>query len=254
MPLLAILFAVTALLYASVGFGGGSTYNALLILNGVDYRILPAIALTCNLIVSSGGAVRFLLARKVTLRRMAPLIILSVPMAWLGGATPISETHFIAILAGALLASGLLMLFGPGGQSGPAPRRTDAIADSIIGGGVGFVSGLAGIGGGILLAPYLHMTRWGGTREIAGASSFFIAANSLAGLMGQLMKTADSGALAGAAAFWPLPVAVFIGGQIGSHLSVSRFNETLIKRGAAILILYVGVRLAWRWLSLMGVV
>lgn len=103
---LTCLFAITAVLYASVGFGGGSTYNALLALSGTDFRILPAIALACNIIVVSGGVWRFSQTGDLNAQRLAPYLIGSVPAAWLGGQLPVSETVFIGLLGGALLLSG----------------------------------------------------------------------------------------------------------------------------------------------------
>lgn len=99
-------FLGTALLYASVGFGGGSTYNALLALAGVDYRVLPAIALTCNIIVVIGGTWRFHRAGLLPWRRALPLVLVSAPFAGLGGLTPITETAFLALLASSLFVAG----------------------------------------------------------------------------------------------------------------------------------------------------
>ena len=101
--ILIALFALTAALYAAVGFGGGSTYNALLVLNGADYRVLPAIALACNIIVVSGGVWRFSRAGEITLARIAPFLLSSVPAAFLGGRLEVSETVFVGLLGGALL-------------------------------------------------------------------------------------------------------------------------------------------------------
>ena len=112
MPLILILlFFVTAALYASVGFGGGSTYNALLVLYGADYRILPSIALCCNIIVVAGGTYAFARSGNLRWSRLAPFLITSVPAAWLGGRIPVSETIFIGALGFSLLAAGLHLAF-----------------------------------------------------------------------------------------------------------------------------------------------
>lgn len=100
---LGLLFFVTAAIYASVGFGGGSTYNALLVLHGTDYRILPGIALVCNILVVAGGVIRFHFARQLSVQRLLPFLITSVPAALLGGRIPLSETLFVGLLGGALL-------------------------------------------------------------------------------------------------------------------------------------------------------
>src|ERR1044072_8598724 len=99
MPGLAALFFVTALLYAAVGFGGGSTYNALLVLAGADYRAVPVIALACNILVVSVGSWRFARAGHVDLRRIWPLFALSIPLAGLGGRLEVSELAFVGLLS-----------------------------------------------------------------------------------------------------------------------------------------------------------
>jgi uncharacterized membrane protein YfcA len=252
---LAALFGITALLYASVGFGGGSTYNALLVLNGVDYQILPAIALLCNIIVVAGGSWRFWQAGHVQFDRILPWVIVSVPAAWLGGWLVVSESLFIGLLGGALLLAGaqLILERARTGEGAPAGQVSRPLSYAI-GGGIGFLSGIVGIGGGIFLAPVLYLLRWGNPREIAGTCSLFILLNSAAGLAGQLTKLEGSHGVAGAASmiagYWLVFPAVLIAGQIGSRLGSTRVPPLLIKRLTAILILYVAARLIWRWISL----
>ncbi len=244
---LAFAFFITALLYASVGFGGGSTYNALLVLSGADYRILPAIALLCNIIVVSGGVWRFGAGGHIDIRKIAPWIAASVPFAWIGGRLPVSEAVFIGLLGAALAAAGLRMMF----QRDPAPieqmRAQPAWLAATIGAGLGFLSGLVGIGGGIFLAPILYIMRWDTPRAIAGACALFILVNSISGLAGQTAKLGDMALIAEFGAYWPLFPAVLIGGQIGSRLGSAGLSETLLRRMTAILVLYVAARLLLRW-------
>jgi uncharacterized protein len=225
---LAAAFFVTAALYASVGFGGGSTYTALLTLGGVDFKILPAISLICNVIVVSGGAVRYIRAGQVDWPRVVPLVLVSAPLAWLGGLTPIRQETFTLILALALLASGLLLLFQREYVAGDTPMRTKAsLFDFLAGAGAGYLAGLVGIGGGIFLAPILH----------------------LAGLGGQFMKLGTSGAATALTPYWPLALAVLIGGQIGSFASLKLLSQTMVRRATAVLILYVAGQLLWKLAS-----
>ncbi len=248
MPLLALLFFITAVLYASVGFGGGSTYNALLVLHGADYRILPSIALICNIIVVTGGALRFSRAGHLDWRALLPWIAASVPAAWIGGRIPISETVFIAVLGLTLLAAGVRLAFErPPATPGGGFRQTSASIAITIGGALGFVSGLVGIGGGIFLAPVLYLLRWGDPRKIAAACSLFILVNSLSGLAGQAMKLGDLGGISMIVEYWMVFPAVLIGGQIGSRLGASKLSPVTVKRLTAALILYVAIRLLWRW-------
>lgn len=240
-------FFVTALLYASVGFGGGSTYNALLALAGVDYRLLPAVALTCNILVVIGGTWRFHKAGLLPWKRALPLVVISAPFAWMGGLTPIKETLFLSLLAGSLFVAGAaLLLQKDRAHEEAVPDRKATIADLLTGAGVGYLAGLVGIGGGIFLAPYLHITRWAGAKQIAATASLFILVNSIAGLGGQLLKLSSTGALPDVAAYWPLALAVIIGGQIGSFAGTKVLSPTLVKRATGVLILYVAGQLVWK--------
>jgi len=265
-------FFVTALLYASVGFGGGSTYNALLALADVDYRLLPAVALTCNILVVIGGTWRFHKAGLLPWKRALPLVVISAPFAWAGGLTPIKEALFLSLLAGSLFVAGAALLLQRDAPE-PSPLRLDqpeadqvslpsrlreglgegqslhrkaTIADLLTGAGVGYLAGLVGIGGGIFLAPYLHITRWAGAKQIAATASLFILVNSIAGLSGQLLKLGSTGALPDVAAYWPLALAVIIGGQIGSFAGTKVLSPTLVKRATGVLILYVAGQLVWK--------
>ncbi len=253
LALLAALFFITAVLYAAVGFGGGSTYNALLVLNGTDYRILPAIALTCNIVVVSGGVWRFSSGRFLKFRAIAPFLAAAIPAAWLGGRTPVSETLFVGLLGAALLASGVRLALQPGAGETTGDARAGSVWSALpVGGAIGLLAGLVGIGGGIFLAPVLYFLRWGTPREIAAGCSLFILVSSLAGLSGQVAKLQDLSILATALDYWMLPLVVFVGGQIGSWAATRGLEPGWVKRLTAILILYVAARLIWEWLALVG--
>ncbi len=247
MTLLAAAFFLTALLYASVGFGGGSTYIALLVLAGVSAQLVPVIAPFCNIVVVTGGTIRFWRAGLVPWRRVLPLVIISAPLAYLGGLTPIKQATFIALLGASLFVAGLLLVFQRHRASLDV-RQTTTVTDAAIGGAVGYLSGLVGIGGGIFLSPLQHLMRWATPRQIAATASVFILVNSLAGLAGQLTKLGTAG-LASLAPFWPLIVAVLVGGQIGSHAGIRLFSEPAVRRATGILILYVAGQLLWKTFS-----
>ncbi len=260
-PLLIALFLLTAALYAAVGFGGGSTYNALLVLAGTDHRILPLVALSCNLLVVTGGVARFTrtgILGKRELRRLAPLLLASVPMAWLGGRLPIAELWFVGLLGCALLLSGLQLAqqtFNTRGRIEPTeptePRNLPTPLALLLGSTIGLLSGIVGIGGGIFLAPILYHLRFDSPRRIAAAASVFILVNSLAGLLGQWAKLADAALLQQAFPYWPLLIAVLLGGQIGSHCSAKLLPGSWIKRLTAVLMLYVAARLLGRWFTML---
>ncbi len=246
--MLVAAFFVTALLYASVGFGGGSTYTALLALGGIDYRILPFVSLVCNVIVVTGGTIRFARAGLIPWRRVAPLVVASAPLALLGGLTPIRQPVFMALLGISLLVAGLLLLLQREPVAGAANCPAKPVRDSVLGAGIGYLSGVVGIGGGIFLAPLLHLTRWDTARAIAATSSAFILVNSVAGLIGQSIKLGNTGELAAVVDYWPLAIAVLVGGQIGSWAGIAILSQTLVRRATGVLILYVAGQLLWKTL------
>jgi hypothetical protein len=241
MLVLALAFALTAALYASVGFAGGSTYNALLALAGVDHRIFPTIALVCNMIVATGGTIRFAQAGLVPWRRLWPLLLLSMPAAWIGGMLPVSKQLFLWLLGGSLLlASGLLIMQ----REREAEGRRWLLLGSAVAAPIGLLSGIVGIGGGIFLAPVLHLIGWDRAKRVAASASVFILANSVAGLGGQAIKLGGQPALvATAMSFWPLGLAVLVGGQIGSRIGVQLLSPVWLRRVTALLIFYVAVRI-----------
>ncbi|QTD56122.1 sulfite exporter TauE/SafE family protein [Parasphingorhabdus cellanae] len=246
---LALLFLLTAALYASVGFGGGSTYIALLALADLDYRILPIIALLCNIIVVMGATLRFQVRRLIDWRRIWPILLLSVPAAWAGGLLVIDRDSFLILLGLSLVVAGLLLLAEPFFRNRHAASRS-AWSRRIwfaptIGGAIGFLSGMVGIGGGIFLAPLLFLTNWADSRRIAATASVFILVNSASGLVGQLMKSQWEQAGMPITSYWPLFLAVFIGGQIGSFFASKALPEHWIQRLTALLILYVAMRILW---------
>ena len=242
---LSSLFLVTACLYASAGFGGGSTYTALLVLAGTEFHLIPLIALSCNIVVVMGGVWRFHKVGALRIKPLLPFLIGSIPAAWIGGRLPISETFFIGLLIVALLLAGLRLLFVKLPERGNETRPTPMPLAVLIGTALGGLAGLVGIGGGIFLAPVLYGLKWGKPRQIAAACSFFILVNSVAGLFGQMLKFQDQNILDQIPTYFPLILAVFVGGQIGAWLSSIKLDSILLKRITACLILVAAVRLLW---------
>ena len=240
--LLALAFAVTALLYASVGFGGGSTYSALLALSGLDYRLLPLVSLACNIVVVAGGSIRFARAGLTPWKKALVIVALGAPASFVGGLTPIKEATFLGLLGGSLILTALTMLIPVRAEAGGMPTRAARFMP-LAAAPLGFFAGLVGIGGGVFLAPLLHLVRWHEARGIAATASLFILVNSLFGLAGQLLKNGPGlfGAALGAAL--PLLIAVVIGGQVGSLLAARLLPPQLIRWLTALLVLIVGVRL-----------
>jgi uncharacterized membrane protein YfcA len=251
MPTLALLFLVTAALYAAVGFGGGSTYNALLVLAGTDYRILPSVALLCNLIVVTGGVLHYRRSGDLDWTFALPFVTSSVPMAWLGGRVPIDQDAFVLLLGLALSGAGMAMWLQPPKTSprGAASSRVSWYLGLPLGGAIGFLSGMVGIGGGIFLAPVLHLLQLADPKRIAATASLFIMLNSIAGLVGQTMKQGTTIHLDRLSDYVWLYVAVLVGGQIGSRLSTKALSGRVVKRLTAVLVLYVAGRLFYTSLA-----
>ncbi|MEM7779948.1 MAG: sulfite exporter TauE/SafE family protein [Pseudomonadota bacterium] len=244
--LLAAGFFLTALLYASVGFGGGSTYAALLALSGLDYRVLPMVALACNIVVVAGSTWRFSRAGVTPWKGALLLTALAAPAAFIGGTIPIDREAFLLLLGGSLVLTALTMLIPirEVGEGEEAPMQL-AGAMPFVAAPIGFLAGLVGIGGGIFLAPLLHLTRWKNARAIAATASLFILVNSVFGLAGQMAKNGPAMFGGAMAESLPLLLAVVIGGQIGSLMAVRVLPMRWIRWLTALLVAVVGVRLLW---------
>ena len=253
MLFLALAFSTTAFLYACIGFGGGSTYNALLVLGNTDYRLIPLISLICNIVVVSGGMWHFSKAGHIRLSRIIPWIVFSVPASFAGGLIPVPEVIFTGILGFALLFSGIKLLWPENGDlSFPSLAARDyKYLPAIIGSILGVLAGITGIGGGIFLAPILHFIRWGNAKQIAGACAFFILVNSLAGLIGQSIKISNTDIFSALFPYWTLLPAVLIGGQIGSWLGAVQINMSIVKKMTSLMILYVSARLIMKFINML---
>jgi len=250
---LVIGFFFTAAIYAAVGFGGGSTYTALLAVSGVPFVIIPIVSLICNICVVGGNSWRYLRGQHVKLSEVWPIFILSIPAAFLGGGINVSELLFLALLSFALFLAGLRLVFAKVPKDAvpnlKAERRLKL--SGIIGGCIGFYSGIVGIGGGIFLAPILYRLRWGTALNIAATSSLFILVNSIAGLAGQIIKHSSKPINADILSYWPLVVAVLIGGTIGNISSIRVLKPEHLRRITGVLILIVAIRLSFKWFSLL---
>lgn len=245
MILLALAFLVVAFLYASVGFGGGSTYTALLIESGLPWQLVPPVSLLCNIVVVSGGVWHYARAGHLDLRFAAPLVFASVPAAFLGGYVRLEQTTFLLILGVALLLSGVLLIVDRpyGTMTGRAPRTGAALG---LGGGLGALAGVTGIGGGIYLAPVLHLFRLAEARKVAATCSLFILVNSLSGIAGQLLKLGQSSGALWQAHYLLLPIAVLAGGQLGSRAGSRWLSAAPIRRLTGLVIILVAARLLWQ--------
>lgn len=234
------LFFLVALFYSSIGFGGGSSYLALLSLFFGDFHLIRTIALLCNVAVVLGSVVLYYRRGLIDLRKFLPFVLVSMPAALLGAQFRLSQQLFFIILGGALIVSALMLLLKTVQRKEVRKRDYAKGVTYSLSGGIGFLSGLVGIGGGIFLSPTLNLMQWETPKKIAALASFFILANSLAGLSGLAL----SGDLQlNYPLFLYLILAVIAGGQIGSRMTVNVLRPEIIKLLTACLVLYVGLRL-----------
>lgn len=237
---LSFAFFLVAAFYSMAGFGGGSSYLALLSLFVQDFHFIRTHALLCNITVVSIGCYLAYRQKTFDFRKAVPYVIFSVPAAFLGALIRLSERGFFILLGFALVLAALA-LFAQSLkiQKDHAPSPSTLI-NSNMGAGIGLLSGLTGIGGGIFLSPLLHLLRWESAQNIARISGFFILVNSLSGLTGLAMIGSLQATAISAAA---LIVPVMLGGYLGTQMSIKKINNTLLKKITGILVLIVGVRL-----------
>ncbi len=242
MIILSILFFVTAILYASVGFGGGSTYLALLLIWGVPYHIFPVIALICNIFVVSGNSFNYIKAGNLNLKLLIPYLVGSIPLAFIGGSLEIDKNLFEIFLFIVLGIAGTLLLINfKSYDDNKSTYRNIPILISILTGGIlGFVSGVVGIGGGIFLSPILFLIKAAKPKHIVTASSIFILINSISGVIGQLTKNV---VLSDISNYWYLFLIVIIGGHIGNFISLKIFPTRLLALVTSGLVLFVAIRM-----------
>ena len=242
MIILSILFFVTALIYSSVGFGGGSTYLAILLIWGVPYTIFPVIALVCNIIVVSGNSINFIRSKNININLLFPYLIGSIPFAFIGGSITIEKSLFEILLFCVLLVAGIFLLIESKSfnkeqiKINKIPRLISISFGSII----GFMSGIVGIGGGIFLSPLLFLMKAGYPKHITSSASLFILINSIFGIAGQLTKDQ---VLDQVITYWPLFLSVFIGGQIGSLLNIKFLSNKILALLTSFLVIFVAIRM-----------
>ncbi|MEQ6123217.1 sulfite exporter TauE/SafE family protein [Pseudotenacibaculum sp. MALMAid0570] len=242
-----LLFFAVAILYSSVGFGGGSSYLAILALTGIAYTQIRSTALLCNIIVVSGNVFFFQQNKLYNWKKVIPLVLFSVPLAFLGGYLKINQTFFFILLGFTLLFAAITMWISKRIVSNTNDIKNLSISKNAgYGGIIGFISGMVGIGGGIFLAPILHLTRWDVPKKIAATASLFILVNSMSGLIGQYFNPDF-------AIDWNLTsillITVFIGGQIGSRLSNRFFSPIQLKKATSILIAFASLKILWDYIQ-----
>lgn len=231
-----LLFLV-AFFYASVGHGGASGYLALMALFSITPEVMKPTALLLNLFVSLTSFYQFYRGRYFQWKIFVPLAFASVPLAFLGGMVSIDASIYKKMLGILLLLPIFRLLFF---KNVPAEelQKPKMGLSLLIGGGIGFLSGLIGIGGGIILSPVLLLLKWTDQKQTAAISALFIFVNSLSGLSGQLVK-----GISFSNDMVAYVVIAFVGGLSGAYIGARRFNQNAIKYMLSVVLMVAAYKL-----------
>ena len=242
MIILSILFFITAILYSSVGFGGGSTYLALLLVWDIPYYIFPIIALLCNIIVVSGNSFNYIRSGNHNFKLLIPFLIGSVPLAFVGGTLKIEKDIFEILLFFVLLIAGILLLINNKSyeNNNLITKKINITISLFIGSALGLISGIVGIGGGIFLSPILFLLKAEKPKIIVTTASLFILVNSISGIFGQLTK---DNILIELTNYLPLFICVFVGGLLGNYLNLKIFTSRMLAITTSLLVIFVSIRM-----------
>ena len=245
MIILSILFFITAILYSSVGFGGGSTYLALLLIWDIPYYIFPVIALLCNIIVVTGNSINYVRAGNHNFKLLLPFLFGSIPLAFLGGTLIVKKEIFEILLFLILSIAGVLLLINNKSYDDKSIiiKKVNLFVSFLIGSVLGLVSGLVGIGGGIFLSPILFLLKADKPKNIVTTASLFILINSIFGILGQLTK---ENMLNEISLYWPLFISVLIGGLFGNYLNLTIFSNRVLAIITSTLVIFVAIRMGFR--------
>lgn len=247
-PEILLFFFIIAFIYASVGFGGGSSYLAILALYALPFKEMRLIALICNIIVVTGGTLIFIKNKQVTWKKILPLALVGVPMAFLGARIQLSQDTFFIILGCSLIVAAVLLWIKTRNVSledVSTAKEATYVKDGLLGGSIGLLSGMVGIGGGIFLSPLLNLIKWDTPKKIAATASVFILVNSIGGIAGQLTNLPPA---LNITRIILLCIAVFLGGQLGSRTGAIKFNALMIRRITAVLVFAAGVEVLYKHL------
>jgi len=237
--LLTMLIALVAFAYALVGHGGASGYIALMALADISVGVMRPTALVLNLVVSAIAFVQYARAGHFRWRLFWPFALTSVPMAWLGARIILDPLVYKRLLALCLLFA-VLRLFGLFGRSANKERPVPLALALSIGAVLGSLSGMIGIGGGILLSPILMLCHWADAKTTAATSALFIFVNSLAGLAG-LSHSAD----VIDQRFLSWSSVALLAGLIGAYVGARRLPPVRLRQALGVVLLFASIKLFW---------
>ncbi len=240
--ILAAIFLV-AVLYSSVGHGGGSGYLAVMAFFAIAPNVTKPTALALNIFVSTIATIQFYRRGHFSWKVFLPFAVTSIPFAFIGGTINLPIQYYKFLLGFVLLfaAFRLAWKFRSKEETENKDKTTSKYPiwlALVIGGIIGTTSGLIGVGGGIFLTPILFLTDWTETRKAAGISAMFVLVNSISGLLGNYQNAVNL-----PSNVWTWIIIAVIGGIIGSTLGSKYFNSIALRRALAIVLLVAGVKL-----------
>ncbi|NNE47985.1 MAG: sulfite exporter TauE/SafE family protein [Rhodothermales bacterium] len=237
---LAVLVLAISTLYASVGHGGASGYLAAMALLSVNAAAMRPTALALNIIVASIGLYKYWRAGWFSWTVLWPFVVTSIPAAFVGGAVELPVHVYMPVVGAALLYAAFRLYTSSRGALPDVTRSMPRSASLVTGAGIGLLSGLTGVGGGIFLSPILLLGGWCDTRTTSGVAAAFILVNSVAGLAGYVSQGA------GLPDFLPvLAVTVVVGGVIGAELGSRRLPLPMVRRLLALVLLIAGLKMVF---------
>jgi len=235
--LLSLFIFLVAGLYASVGHGGASGYLALMTLLSMPIATIKPVALMLNIAVSLIAFIQFYRSGFFNKKLFIPLAIASVPAAYAGGLLSI-DPHLYKQLLGGLLFISAIRLAMPLKKEVIVVQHFNIVLVVMIGASIGFLSGMIGIGGGIILSPLLILVRYSDVKTTSGISALFIFVNSIAGLLGQMNQGIEF------SSSMSVMIAVAIaGGLIGSYIGARQLNISMLKKVLAVVLFIASLKL-----------
>jgi uncharacterized protein len=243
---LAIRFFIVALIYSSVGLGGGSSYTALMAIFGISSLAIPMISLSLNIFVTSIGSFNYIRNKHAKIKLILPFLISSIPLAYLGGSLNIEKDLFYWILLISLIfVAARIYIWKDITIKLNLSKNKKFILSLVTGSILGLIAGIVGIGGGIYLVPLIIILGLGTEKEAAACGAIFIWLNSTSGLLSRLQYNSID-----LTNYIPLIIAVIIGGAIGSYMGSFKFSPKLMDKILGIVIIVAIIFLSKKVLSI----